>query len=84
MSQLKASLFSGVLSGVVGLLVFLGIHHLWIMPIWFILPLGLVIAAGGGLAVGWAYHELLPGLPGRPWTIFVWTALVSSPWRSFS
>jgi hypothetical protein len=77
MSQLKASLFSGVLSGIAGLLVFLGIHHLWIMPIWFILPLGLVIAAGGGLAVGWAYSELLTGLPGRPGTILAWTALVS-------
>ncbi|MGH2619818.1 MAG: hypothetical protein ACRDHG_04505, partial [Anaerolineales bacterium] len=40
-----------------------------IRPIWFILPMGLPIAAGGGLAVGWAYAELLPGLPPRPWAV---------------
>lgn len=77
MSSLKASLIAGGLAGIAGLLVFLVIHHFWIMPIWFILPVGVVIAAAGGLAVGWAYSELLPGLPGRPWTIFAWAALVS-------
>jgi hypothetical protein len=77
MSQLKSSLFSGLLASNAGLLVFLVIHHLWIMPIWFILPVGLVIAALGGLAAGWAYSELLPQLPGRPWTILAWAALVS-------
>jgi hypothetical protein len=76
MSRGKASLIAGMLAGTAGLLVFLVIHHLWIKPIWFILPLGLVIAAAGGLAVGWAYGELLPNLPGRPWTIFAWAALV--------
>jgi hypothetical protein len=73
----KASLIAGVLAGITGLLVFLVIHHIWIMPIWFILPIGLVIAAAGGLAVGWAYSELLPGLPRRPWSIFAWVALIS-------
>ena len=77
MSQSKASLVSGVLAGIVGLLVFLVIHHFWIRPIWFILPLGLVIASLGGLAVGWAYSELLQGLPGRPWRTLAWSALVS-------
>jgi hypothetical protein len=77
MSQPKASLFAGVLSGIAGLLVFLVIHHLWIKPIWFILPIGLVIAALGGLAAGWAYSELLPHLPNKPWTILAWAALVS-------
>jgi hypothetical protein len=76
MSQQRAFLFSGVLSGIAGLLIFLGIHHLWIKPIWFILPIGLVIAALGGLAAGWAYRELLPGLPKRPWRILAWAALV--------
>ncbi len=76
MSNGKASLIAGVLAGIAGLVVFLVIHHLWIKPIWFILPLGLVIAVIGGLAVGWAYSELLPGLPGRPWTIFAWVALI--------
>lgn len=76
MSNRKASLIAGMLAGVAGLLVFLLIHHLWIKPIWFILPVGLVIAAPGGLAVGWAYGELAPYLPGRPWTIFAWVALI--------
>lgn len=76
MNNRKASLIAGMLAGVTGLLVFLVIHHLWIKPIWFILPIGLVIAVIGGLAIGWAYHELLPGLPRRPWTIIAWFALM--------
>jgi hypothetical protein len=76
MSQPRASLFSGTLAGVAGLLVFLAIHHMWIKPIWFILPMGMVIAVVGGLATGWAYNELLPTLPGRPWVILTWAALI--------
>ena len=76
MSNGKASLIAGMLAGTASLMIFLVLHHLWIKPIWFILPLGLVIATIGGLAVGWAYGELLPGLPTRPWTIFVWVALI--------
>ncbi|HEX6305081.1 MAG TPA: hypothetical protein VFZ76_12885 [Anaerolineales bacterium] len=70
------ALVAGVLSGLAGLLVFLLVHHFWITPIWFILPLGLVIAAIGGAVVGWAYTELLPGLPPRPWTTFAMAALI--------
>ena len=44
-------MLAGVLSGVAGLMVFLVIHHFWIKPIWFILPLGLVIAGLGGLGI---------------------------------
>ena len=73
---MTASFVAGILSGIVGLLVFLAIHHFWIQPIWFILPIGLVIAALGGLAVGWAYQELLPHLPPRPWTAFAVVALI--------
>ncbi len=62
------SLIAGILSGVVGLLVFLTIHHFWIRPIWFIMPAGLPIAGLGGLAVGWAYGEIRAGLPPCPWT----------------
>ena len=47
----ESCLVAGVLSGIAGLLV---IHHIWIQPIRFILAPGLLIAAGGGLAVGWA------------------------------
>ncbi len=77
MSQIKASLSSGVLSGIAGLLVFLVLHHLWIKPIWDILPAGLVIAIPGGLLAGWAYYELSAHLPGRPWSILAWIILVS-------
>jgi hypothetical protein len=66
--QMSTALIAGVLSGVAGLLVFLVIHHFWIRPIWFIMPVGLVVAAVGGLAVGWAYAEIRAGLPARPWT----------------
>lgn len=70
------SLIAGVISGIAGLLVFLVIHHFWIAPIWFILPLGLVIASLGGLATGWAYAELWPGLPPRPWRSLALVALI--------
>jgi hypothetical protein len=68
-SNTRVALLSGGLSGVTGLLVFLVIQAVWIMPIWFILPVGLVIAVSGGLAVGWAYAEIKHRLPPRPWTI---------------
>lgn len=76
MSQTKASLCSGVLAGISGLLIFLTLHYLWIKPIWDILPAGLVIAVPGGLAAGWAFDELLHHLPGRPWSIPAWIILV--------
>ena len=62
------SLIAGVLSGIAGMFAFLVLHQLWIMPIWFILPMGLLFAVLGGLAVGWAYFELAPDLPAGPWT----------------
>ena len=57
---------------------FLVIHHFWIRPIWFIAPVGLLISAGGGLAVGWAYSELLPGLPPRPWSAVVLIGVIGA------
>jgi hypothetical protein len=74
--NLRASLAAGVLAGVAGLLVFLAVHHLWIMPIWFILAPGLVVAALGGSAIGWAYAEVRAGLPSRPWTHLAFLLLV--------
>ncbi len=70
-------LIAGLLSGGAGLLVFLTIHHFWIKPIWFIAPPGLVIAALGGLAVGWAYSEIQTALPPRPWTSLAIFAIVA-------
>jgi hypothetical protein len=66
-SAISAALIAGLVSGIAGLLIFLTIHHLWIRPIWDILPPGLFIAALGGLAVGWAYAEIQTALPPRPW-----------------
>lgn len=70
------TIIAGALAGIAGLLVFLIIHHLWILPIWFILPIGLPVAAAGGAAVGWAYGELLPRLPPRPWTVLAIIGLI--------
>jgi hypothetical protein len=75
---MNASLIAGLLSGIAGVLVFLTIHHFWIKPIWFILPPGLVIAALGGLAVGWSYAEIKAGLPPRPWTALAVFVLVGA------
>ena len=75
---MSSFLSAGVLSGIAGLGVFLVIHHFWIRPIWFIAPVGLLISAGGGLAVGWAYSELLPGLPPRPWSAVVLIGVIGA------
>jgi len=58
---------AGVIAGLAGLAVFLVLHHLWIVPIWGIAPVGLALAAGGGAVIGAAYGDLLPRLPRRPW-----------------
>lgn len=73
---INVHLIAGALAGIAGLLVFLVIHHFWITPIWFILPLGLVIAALGGIAAGWSYHELSPNLPASPVRLFAFVALI--------
>jgi hypothetical protein len=73
----NAALIAGVLAGITGLLAFLIVHALWIMPIWFILPVGLLVAGGGGLAVGWSYAELQDRLPRRPWTTLAIVLLIS-------
>jgi hypothetical protein len=78
LNAINAPLASGALSGVVGLIVFLTIHHFWIRPIWFIAPIGLVVAAVGGLAVGWSYIEIRTGLPARPWTSLAMIGLIAA------
>jgi hypothetical protein len=72
----SAALIAGLASGVAGLLVFLVIHHFWIQPIWFILPIGLLLAGAGGVAVGWAYQELIDQLPPRPLSAPAMIALI--------
>lgn len=74
---LNAYLIAGVLASVAGLVTFLVIHHVWIKPIWFILPVGLLIGCAGGLAVGWSYSEIVAFLPPRPWTALCLIALIA-------
>jgi hypothetical protein len=69
---------SGAVAGIAGLVVFLALHHLWIVPIWFIAPVGSAMAAAGGVAVATAYVDLLPHLPRRPWTSLAVLAGVAS------
>ena len=64
----NAAFIAGVVAGIDVLLAFVVLHARWIVPMWFILPVGLVLAGSGGVAVGWAYAELRHRLPGRPWT----------------
>ena len=56
----QASVRAGVIAGVAGFAVFLLIHHLWIVPIWFIARVGGLLAAAGGAAVGGAYAVSFP------------------------
>jgi hypothetical protein len=79
---MKSHQLAGMLSGATGLVVFLAIHHVWILPIWEVIPLGLIIAGLGGLAVGRAYDLLRPSLLPRPWTslaVFLLVALILGP-----
>ena len=62
-----AAVIAGMVAGLAGLVTFLAIHHVWIRPIWFIAPVGVVIAVGGGAVVGGAYGELRALLPVRNW-----------------
>jgi len=70
------SIHAGVLSGVLGLFVFLVIHHIWIKPIWMIFVPGLLIAVAGGAAIGWAYFYIRASLPARPWNSLAMLAII--------
>lgn len=72
----RLALASGALARVAGLLVFLILHALWILPIWCILPLGPVFALVGGKAMGWAYAQLCPALSPHPWAALVMMVVV--------
>jgi hypothetical protein len=75
-SSREASVRAGVLAGIAGLSAFLLTHAVWIVPIWFIAPVGALVAAAAGAAVGAAYEELLPHLPRRPWTAIAVMVLI--------
>jgi len=42
--MIRSYLIASILASIGGLIVFLAIHHFWIMPIWYIFPPGLLIA----------------------------------------
>lgn len=73
----------GVSAGFVGFAVFLILHAIWIVPIWFIIPIGLVMAGVCGAVVGWAYEtvspHLPPGLLARSLSVAGGTILVLTP-----
>lgn len=73
---MNSVLCAGVAAGIAGLLTFLVLHHLWIRPIWFIAPIALIMAAVGGLVVGWSYSTLQANLPPRPWTALAVVGLI--------
>jgi hypothetical protein len=72
----EPAILAGLLSGISGLAVFLVVHHAWIVPIWFVAPVGAVMAGLGGAAVGASYAALRPRLPPRPWTASAVLAVV--------
>lgn len=76
MGNRGAMLISGVMSGLISLLVFMVVHAIWITPIWFVLPLGVVLAGGGGMVVSWAYVEIKHRLPPPPWSVLAVAAIV--------
>ncbi|GAC1645897.1 MAG: hypothetical protein NVS9B11_17380 [Candidatus Dormibacteraceae bacterium] len=82
-SQLEAAVIAGALAGVAGFAAFLVVHAIWILPIWFIAPMGLVIAALGGACVGWAYNIHRNHLPRSSWrrilAVFTAATLVLLP-----
>lgn len=67
LTSVSPAILAGVLSGIVAFFVFLVLHHVWIKPIWTIFLPGFLIAIGGGALVGWAYAQVAPALPARPW-----------------
>jgi hypothetical protein len=72
------SLIAGIVAGVVGLLVFLIVHHIWIKPIWMIFLPGLAVAALGGVAIGWGYAHISEALPARPWRSLAMLGVISA------
>lgn len=63
--QAASALLAGSAGGVAGFAAFLVIHAIWIVPIWFIAPTGLVFGVAGGAATGWAWHVHREHLPAR-------------------
>lgn len=69
---------AGALAGLAGFLAFLLIHQALIVPIWFIAPLGAVVAVLAGVLVAWAFEALRPRLPRNTWlAVLAFTALLT-------
>lgn len=52
----------GALSGAAGALLFLAVHHLTLVPVWFLAPVGVPIAAVAGALHGLGVRRFAPGL----------------------
>ena len=74
----EPAVLAGSSAGLAALAVFLVIHHLWIVPIWFIAPVGAVMAVVGGAAAGASYEALRAHLPRRPWASAAVAAVFAS------
>lgn len=66
---------AGTVAGQAGLLVFLTVHAVWILPIWSVATLGVPVAAIGGAAAGWAFDELRAVIPRHP--VRAWLAVTA-------
>lgn len=66
---------AGAVAGQAGLLLFLSVHAVWILPIWSVVTLGVPVAAIGGAAAGWALDELREVIPGHP--VRAWLAVTA-------
>src|ERR1700687_1820559 len=81
-AEFGAALIAGAVAGTVGFAVFLVIHAIWIVPIWFVAPAWLW-AFLGGVCVGWAYDVHRVRLPlrlaGRAAVVFGSASLVLAP-----
>lgn len=69
-----------------GFAVFLTVDAVWIVPIWFIAPVGVLIAALSGLCVGWASdvhrERMAASVPVRVATLFAamsWSRMTTMP-----
>ena len=56
--DLKLSLLAGVATGLVGVIIFVTVHAVLIVPIWGSLLSGLPVAVIGGPAAAWAFEEM--------------------------
>ena len=70
---------AGVISGILGLVVFLRIHALWIAPIWEVAIIGAFLACRGGIVTARCYMLTPSGMRIRPLSWLATFGMVSLP-----